>query len=38
MNLGVVFMCFLVPFAITAGIAVPILIGAWAEKHLGLKD
>lgn len=38
MNWTVISMCFAVPFAITAGIAAPILIGAWLEKRLGLKD
>ena len=33
----VVWMCFLVPFAITSGIAAPILIGQWIEKRFGLS-
>ncbi len=29
-----VLMCFAVPFAITAGIAIPILIGDWLSKRM----
>ena len=38
MNWSVVGMCFAVPFAITAGICAPILIGMWLEKRFGLKS
>lgn len=38
MNWSVILMCFAASFAITTGIALPILFGAWLEKRLGLKD
>lgn len=37
MSVWNLFLFFAVPFLIVSGIAVPLLMGEWLEKKLGLK-